>query len=214
MGATCSKSDDVVEASLARLSAIVEREDCDEASPKLPVELAPHLLLGNKQCASDVRHLRSLGVTHVLNMAGANGEQSSECVAEYLAAGIQILRRDALDVEAYPLLWQDFQTAHEYIEGARAAGGRCLVHCMHGINRAGFTATASYMLHTRSTLFAAAEYCRRRRGESFLFNESFQRQLIHLARTEGLLADPPLDVEATPETLLQAELVPAAPVAC
>ena len=44
---------------------------------------------------------------------------------------------------------QHLMGAFEFIEQARRGGGKCLVHCVKGVNRSGFIAVAFSTLHRR-----------------------------------------------------------------
>jgi len=47
------------------------------------------------------------------------------------------------------------------------------------------------MLSERETVLVTIAHIRKRRGNAFLWNESFQEQLVQLARNEGLLGPKP-----------------------
>jgi predicted protein tyrosine phosphatase len=159
----------------------------------LPVEVLPTIFVGNKFCVGDVRRLQALGVTHVLNMAGAAGEQPPIVARQLDAAGIEVLHLAAEDAEGYPLLPRHFAPAHAFIEAARTAGGRCLVHCQAGINRSVTVLTAAFMLQERIDLVEAVRRVRAARGRPILSNRSFVRQLVQLAREHGRLDAAPAE---------------------
>mmetsp|Transcript_39927 Transcript_39927/g.116518 ORF Transcript_39927/g.116518 Transcript_39927/m.116518 type:complete len:115 (+) Transcript_39927:383-727(+) len=77
-------------------------------------------------------------------------------------------------------------TAAQFFARAKAASGRCLVHCVAGINRSGVLAASELMIHQRLPVLEAVKHMKAARG-IVLQNESFQVQLVALARTEGLL---------------------------
>ena len=65
----------------------------------MPVEIAPRLLLGDASTVDDVTHLRSLGVTHVLNCSNTDfGVRDL-----YSAAGIAYVQLDAQDEVGYSM---------------------------------------------------------------------------------------------------------------
>ena len=151
-------------------------------SADLPCEIAPQLLLSSKVEASDLGLLQVFGVTHVLNAAGSMGRSNLDLEA----AGIQYLELHGEDEEDYPMLKNHFEQASAFMRAAAAAGGRCLVHCVAGINRSGVLVAAQLMVSERLSVLEAVARCQRARGR-ILWNESFQEQLVVLAEQEGLL---------------------------
>mmetsp|Transcript_50818 Transcript_50818/g.145880 ORF Transcript_50818/g.145880 Transcript_50818/m.145880 type:complete len:248 (-) Transcript_50818:187-930(-) len=156
----------------------------------LPVEIVDCVLLGDKKCACQVARLQELGVTHVLCVAGPAGRGP---VDEYAVASIAFKEIDAEDDEGYPMLPKHLSEARAFIDLARQAGGRCLVHCVAGINRSGVLVAAEMLLFTRRTVLEVVKHCRCQRGNAYLWNRTFQEQLVALARSEGLLGAKPGD---------------------
>ncbi|KAL1529198.1 hypothetical protein AB1Y20_000156 [Prymnesium parvum] len=156
----------------------------------LPVEILPHLMLGDKKSASDVAVLEAFRISHVLNAAGHAGRQSDEVLQRYTEAGIKLLQLDAQDEEGYAMLPKHRKTAADFFALAANSGGRCLVHCVAGINRSGVLAASELMLHERLPLLEAIRRIKAARG-FVLSNDSFLEQLVTLARAEGLLGPPP-----------------------
>lgn len=156
---------------------------------KLPVQIMPHLLLGDKMCARDVVRLRELGVTHVLNAAGQDGVNSE---IDFDALGIKHANVDGKDVPGYPMLERHLGFSRSFIKAAFDSGGRCLVHCLHGKNRSAVLVAAEVMLHEQISVLEAVSLCRRERGSSFLTNESFQLELVELASRHYLLGPRPM----------------------
>lgn len=166
----------------------------------LPCEIMPHLLLSAKLEAGDLSKLRALGVTHVINAAGAVGRAPTPPsdgmparrggIVDYGAAGIKYLELKGEDEEGYPMIKNHFAEALAFVQGVSAAGGRCLVHCVAGINRSGLLAVALLMVSERLDVLTALSRAKRARGR-ILWNESFQLQLVALAEAEGLLGPRP-----------------------
>lgn len=175
--------------------AAVRALDVEPMDPALPVELSAYLLLGNCKSASDLARLRELGVTHVLNVAGPAASNPS---VDYAGAGIVHRSIDAEDDEQYPILARHLGEARGFVGAAREAGGRCLVHCVAGINRSGVVATAELMLHERLEVLEAVRRCRAARGRGCIGNRGFQEQLVALAREHGLLGLQPEGYEGLP----------------
>jgi protein-tyrosine phosphatase len=64
-----------------------------------------------------------------------------------------------------------------------------LVHCSQGINRSGVIVAAYLMLHERLPVLQVVQLCASKR-HAFLWNDSFQEQLIELAWHHSLLGAP------------------------
>ena len=153
----------------------------------LPVEIMVGLYLGSAKEASDLHMLESFGITHVVNAAG---DRQAGPRGEYADRGIEYLQLDGEDEEGYPMLDRHLQAAREFIGPARRTG-RVLVHCAAGLNRSGVLVAAERMLSTRETVLETVAHCRRARGNMVLCNESFQEQLVALARADGRLGPAP-----------------------
>lgn len=155
----------------------------------LPVEILPEVYLSNARCAHDVEHLRALRVTHVLNVAGAGARAAD--LGLYRRVNMRVLELDGRDEEGFPMVKRYLGRARRFIDLARQAGGKVVVHCVAGLNRSGLVVAAEYMLQTRCSVLTAVAHCRKQRGNMCLCNRSFQAQLVALARLEGLLGPPP-----------------------
>ena len=99
---------------------------------RLPVDVRDDLFLGDAACARDGGRLRALGVTHVLNAAGA---AAAAPAALYAAAGIETLVLEARDDDRYPMLETHLAAARAFLAAGRGPGKRVLVHCVQGLNR-------------------------------------------------------------------------------
>ena len=150
---------------------------------ELPVEILPHLLLGDKRCAGDLATMDAFGITHILNVAGTHGRASDAAARHYLEI-------HADDEEGYPIVSQHLAQASAFIRTARDEGGRCLIHCQAGVNRSACLAVAELMLSERLPVVQAVARAKRARGV-LLSNHSFQAQLVALARTNDLLGPEP-----------------------
>lgn len=156
----------------------------------LPVEILPHLFLGDALCARDVAKLKNIGVTHVLNAAGKTSQGPLQLYAEN---GIAYESFGASDHSTYKMLPLHLDAARAFFAAANASGGKCLVHCAQGLNRSGVLSAAEYMLHNRTDVLSAVTHCRLMRGNQCVSNKGFQAQLIDLARRENLLGQKPGD---------------------
>jgi len=154
----------------------------------LPVEIQSHLFLGDAKCAHNMERVRALGITHIINAAGRAARGVAE---DYDSQGIERLEFDADDEDGYPMLERHLDAARTFIASAKKSGGKCLVHCVAGINRSGVLVAAEKMLSDRTTVLETVAHCRACRGNAYLWNHSFQEQLVSLARSEGLLGTKP-----------------------
>jgi atypical dual specificity phosphatase len=154
----------------------------------LPVQISEYLYLSDARRAHDVKKMVDLKITHVLNMAGREAKGPKE---EYSAAGIEVLDIEAEDSYGYPIISKHLSQALEFIQHAKSSGGRCVVHCVAGINRSGVIVAAEKMLNDRINVLETVSHCRRARGNTYLWNESFVGELVNLARSNGLLGPKP-----------------------
>eukprot|EP00287_Rhodomonas_sp_CCMP768_P005329 CAMPEP_0196718644 /NCGR_PEP_ID=MMETSP1091-20130531/1801_1 /TAXON_ID=302021 /ORGANISM="Rhodomonas sp., Strain CCMP768" /LENGTH=257 /DNA_ID=CAMNT_0042059361 /DNA_START=28 /DNA_END=801 /DNA_ORIENTATION=+ len=157
----------------------------------LPVQVCDRVYVSDCRAIRDVERLKELGITHVLNVGGR--EAAKVDPSKYAEVGIAYHMIEAEDEEDYPILQSHLTEAREFIASARQAGGSCVVHCVGGINRSCCIVTAEKMLTERVTLLEAVAHCHRQRGHEYLWNSSFQKQLVTLARHEGLLGPKPGD---------------------
>ena len=171
----------------AGLDEAAERAEVKRMA-RLPVDVRDDLFLGDAACARDIARLRGLGVTHVLNAAGAAAGAPPEA---YAAAGIEALVLEARDDDRYPMLATHLAAARAFLAGGRSPGRRVLVHCVQGLNRSAVLVAAELMLTERLPLLDAVRHCRARRGNDCLSNRFFQEQLARLADAEGLLGPGP-----------------------
>jgi len=152
----------------------------------LPVMITPYLYLSDVVHVRDIGVLKDIGITHILNMA------SRYCQSpDYSQEGMIKLNIDAFDEVGYKLLTIHFGEAYEFIEKARKSNGKCLVHCVGGVNRSGVIAASYMMVKERKTVLDVVAHCRYQRGSEFLSNETFQAELVAMARVEGLLGPEP-----------------------
>lgn len=166
------------------IQAIRDLAPAAKRTRHMPVEILPHLFLSNARCAHDVELLRARRITHVLNVAGYAGRGNSQAYREH---GITVSELDAHDLEGYPMLARHLSRTRRFVEAARRANGKIVIHCVAGLNRSGVLCAAEYMLTTRCSVVDAVKHCRQKRGDLCVCNHSFQAQLVALARDEGLL---------------------------
>lgn len=150
-----------------------------------PSQLLDHLYLGDRSDADSLGMLSELSITHVLNCAGA----CSGFLSGHLGGGATSIRAyqalDAEDTETYDML-QHFNSAKQFIDGARECGGKVLVHCARGINRSVTICVAYLMVDQQMDLRTAVRSVAKVRG-NILKNIGFQKQLIRFAQSHSYL---------------------------
>lgn len=158
---------------------------------RLPVPITENLFLGNAYSVGSIKKLKSRGITAVLNMAGPLALKR-KTIQAYKNQGIQYKRLEADDDCNYPLLQKHWHEAFAFIQSTTENGkGKCVVHCVAGMNRSGLIAAAYYMLATKTVVLEAVKHVRRQRGNVALCNEGFQAQLVAMARENNLLGSAP-----------------------
>jgi Dual specificity phosphatase, catalytic domain len=168
---------------------------------QFPIQIDEHLYLSNACGVSDLQQLKSLGISHVLNVAGPPAAWRSS--KAYFEVGIAYKIVDAVDEPSYPMLENHLSECLEFIALARSQPhGKCVVHCQAGSNRSGVIVATAYMLHRRSNVLETILHCRKCRGNGFLTNPGFQGQLVALARREKLLGPAPGTEECVVEQWL------------
>jgi protein-tyrosine phosphatase len=165
---------------------------------RLPVMIgkaSTGLFLGDAKCARDIPRLKSLGIQCIVNVAG-EASKHYDLDEDYLACDMHVLRLSAEDEEGYPMLERHLNTVRTQIKEWRAVIGaetKILVHCTAGINRSGVLVAALLMESENMVVLEAVKHIRSRRGNCFLWNESFQEQLVAYARKLNLLGALPPD---------------------
>mmetsp|Transcript_2821 Transcript_2821/g.3870 ORF Transcript_2821/g.3870 Transcript_2821/m.3870 type:complete len:286 (+) Transcript_2821:65-922(+) len=154
----------------------------------LPVKISDGLYLSDAVGASNIKQLKHLGITHVLNVGGKEAAVISNDNV-YEKEGITRLTiNEAKDEHGYPMLHYHLTEALGFAETSKKGGGKCLIHCAQGINRSGVLVAAITMLTEREHVLNVVLHCRTQRGNVFMFsNQSFQEDLVLLAEKEGLL---------------------------
>ena len=139
-----------------------------------------HLFIGDRDSACDLKRLRDMGITHVINCA----EQYCETGAGFYGNQFKYLGLRAEDNDDYEIL-QHHNDVYKFIEDARIGGGKCFIHCQAGINRSGVLLVSYVMVHKHIGPISAAKIVIRQR--SVISNVHFQDELIKFANTKGLL---------------------------
>ncbi len=123
-------------------------------------EIMPSFLyLGSMQDANDVAALTSSGISHILCMA----EEAPLTVrSDSLGPTLQFLHLPVGD-NLSSNLEVHFPAAFTFLDGAKLAGGRVLVHCQMGISRSATVVIAYVMRSLRLSYEEALNYVRHRR---------------------------------------------------
>ena len=171
---------------------------------QLPVPITNSLFLGNAFSVESIEKLKERGITAVLNMAGPMALKK-KTIQAYKNHDIQYKRIDADDEFEYRLLQKHWKEAHDFIQSTTKNGkGKCVVHCVAGVNRSGVIVTAYYMLSTQTNVLESVKHVRRQRGNIALSNQGFQAQLVAMARKHDLLGPAP----GTAECIVKQEAPP------
>lgn len=150
-------------------------------------KLEDHLYIGG-QSATSLNLLEQYKITHIINTVENDPylhKVYAEDGAQTEGNELTYLKFSAEDSDQYPIM-DHFQDVYQFIEDAEKAKGRCLIHCVQGINRSGVLATAYIMKKNKIGPFAAVKRVQRKRGK-ILTNNSFVSQLLIYAKENGNL---------------------------
>mmetsp|Transcript_15574 Transcript_15574/g.31093 ORF Transcript_15574/g.31093 Transcript_15574/m.31093 type:complete len:267 (+) Transcript_15574:178-978(+) len=154
---------------------------------RLPVKIMEGVYLGSALSVQNVEKLQYLGITAVLNMAGTRALKE-ETINEFVKMGIAFKQINADDEPFFPVLENHWQEAYDFIQSSVANGnGKCVVHCVAGINRSAVIVAAYYMITTQTPLLDTIKHIRSQRGNMAVTNEGFQQQIVAMARLNNLL---------------------------
>ncbi|KAG0288053.1 hypothetical protein BGZ96_008109 [Linnemannia gamsii] len=152
--------------------------ECGAASPYIsePVSVLPNLYLGAEHNATNVRALKRLGITFVLNVAieiaqqegtgAATTTQLDTSAAEEATRGSIEFKSLAWTHHQKDLL-RDFPTAFAMIDEALAANngqGKALIHCQLGVSRSASLVIAYVMRARGMGLTEAYDFVKQRSG--------------------------------------------------
>ena len=136
------------------------------------------LFLGGQE-SRNACYLELFKITHVVSMVEEPWEEAArkECsgVSGHLWFPVQDLKTQNLR--------QFFTEAFQFIDEARASGGRVLVHCQAGLSRSP-TLVAAWLMHVNSWC-AAKALCHLQSIRNIMPNQGFLGQLMEFEETEG-----------------------------
>ncbi|KAF8936115.1 hypothetical protein BGZ47_009643 [Haplosporangium gracile] len=150
--------------------------ECGAASPYIsePVCVLPNLYLGAEHNATNVRVLKRLGITFVLNVASEIAKQEGSTVTtttQLDTSAAEEATRGSIEFKS--LAWthhqkdllRDFPTAFAMIDEALAASngqGKALVHCQLGVSRSASLVIAYVMRARGMGLTEAYDFVKQR----------------------------------------------------
>ncbi len=92
----------------------------------IPVEIIPHLYLGSIGCASNLKELKKVNITHILCCGTGIKNYFPN---EFKYYNISILDSDKEDIKKY------FESSHKFIHEDIQNEGYLLIHCHAGVSR-------------------------------------------------------------------------------
>ena len=154
-----------------------------------PSRVRPDLYLGNAYNAVNFWELKSLGITHILNLCA---EERFDPPQSYETAGITCHRIRMVD-QPTQQIYPSFHESLEFVRATRRGGGTCLVHCEYGVSRSGTIVLACLMAEEHISLAKAFESVKAVRPQVSP-NPGFWRALVLFERTlsptSGLISEP------------------------
>lgn len=156
-------------------------------------EILPFLYLGNERDASNLQRLRELNISHILNI-------TSHIPKYFENQGIKYKRLPASDSGCQNLR-QYFDEAIQFIDEAKADGGKILVHCQAGVSRSA-TVTIAYILkHSKMTVMEAYRHVKNKRviiAPNFNFMGQLMEfeQCLNLGQVQRILQPKLLGIES------------------
>jgi dual specificity MAP kinase phosphatase len=150
-------------------------------------EILPYLFIGNQRDAANRERLSELGITHVMNVTA----HLPLCFET--DGGIVYKRLPATDSGCQNLK-KYFAEAIEFIDEAKHANGRVLVHCQAGVSRSPTIVIAYLMARCRKTLMEAFNFVKDQR-HIVAPNINFMGQLLEFEQKAACPAGlhPPLE---------------------
>jgi len=112
-----------------------ETEELVEELPK-PNKVRDKLFIGCYQCACNLPALKSLGISHILNLMGG---------AETFPQNFTYMILNWVDCSSQDIL-ADLPRCMEFIDKAMQEGTGILIHCAAGVSRSGAT-TVAYLMY-------------------------------------------------------------------
>lgn len=137
-------------------------------------DILPHLCLGSWRDAENLATIRAKGITHILNVA-KELPPASEIAAMDAVSGVVKKHIPLVDAHSQDIL-SHFEAAFDFIDSAKASGGRVLVHCRRGISRSPAIIVGYLMTHYKHSFESALAFLKERRS-SVSLNLAFRTVL-------------------------------------
>lgn len=99
-------------------------------------DVTPQLAVGGSFRKGQIRHLKSRGITAVVDCR----EEAKDDPAALAAAGMQLLHLPAPD--RFAMSYQQLHEGVDWVNDHIARGGRAFLHCEHGVGRGPLMACA------------------------------------------------------------------------
>jgi len=130
------------------------------------------LYLGSHENAKSKQQLKDLGISHIINMAG---ELDNEYPNDFKYLSVK------LDDTSSSNISEHFERTLQFIEEARAASSKVLVHCAMGISRSSSVVIA-YLMHERGWSYEQAHEFVKSMRSCIKPNPGFMEQLVAFER--------------------------------
>ena len=140
-------------------------------------EILPHVMLGSWRDLDDPESLKHQNVTHVLNVAReVDPTAHANALDPFSVMHIPLVDEHRQNMDQF------IDAACDFIEQARAAQGRVLVHCRRGISRSPAIVVGYLMKHLGLRYDAALDFTKERR-KCVSLNMAFRDFLERLDET-------------------------------
>ena len=143
---------------------------------RCPVEILPHLYLGDIQCARDRNVLKTNEITRILNVSQLPNSFEEDNEIVYKSIPVE----DAAHVN----LSAHFTDAFQFIETSRENDKKVLVHCQAGISRSVTVILAYLIQHMSYSLEQAYDFVKSKKS-NIQPNFSFMGQLLDFERSKS-----------------------------
>ncbi|CAI4232023.1 unnamed protein product [Auanema sp. JU1783] len=192
----------------------IEPESRADKRQIFPVQILPHLYLGNAETARNMDLLETYGIHHIINVtSNLPNEMEDDERFNYL--------RISVDDNSSHNLIQFFPEAIRFINSAESSGDACLVHCLAGISRS-VTVCLAYLMATRRCTLEDAYDVVLRRNAAIAPNFHFMGQLTDYERHLGLKSSgvgtynsgPPRSPSCSVEAAVTSGLLTPPPTSC
>jgi hypothetical protein len=162
--------------SAAQLSLLAPPITFDGSSPASMI-IDDKLWLGSIDSARDAKWLESARITHICDV---NGRPTTADKSMYDSRSIAHRHYQLEDTTNF-VIRPHFATTHAFLDEAKAAGGRILVHCAAGVSRSATILMSWVMKEEKRTLADVMTQVRSRRPFAYP-NRSFFAALIDYDR--------------------------------